>query len=50
MHKVFEERRTVLTTALKRHCGDLLELIRAVCGLHLTALVKGDIQATAIAA
>ena len=50
MRKVYEERRTTLTTAIKHHCGDLLEPIPAVCGLHLTALVKGNIQATAIAA
>ncbi len=50
MRKIYEERRTVLTTAIKRHCGDLLEPIPAVCGLHLTALVKGNIQASAIAA
>jgi GntR family transcriptional regulator/MocR family aminotransferase len=50
MRKIYEERRTVLTTAIKRHCGDLLEPIPAVCGLHLTALVKGNIQATAITA
>jgi len=50
MRKVYEERRSVLTTAIKRHCGDLLEPIPAVCGLHLTVLVKGNIQATAIAA
>ncbi len=50
MRKIYEERRTLLTTAINRHCGDLLEPIPAVCGLHLTALVKGNIQATAIAA
>ncbi|MFA5921967.1 MAG: PLP-dependent aminotransferase family protein [Methylococcaceae bacterium] len=50
MRKIYEERRTVLTTAIKRHCGDLLESIPAVCGLHLTALAKGNIQATTIAA
>ena len=50
MRKVYEERHTILTNALKRHCGDLLEPIPAVCGLHLTALVKANFQATAIAA
>jgi GntR family transcriptional regulator/MocR family aminotransferase len=50
MRKVYDERRTILTTAIKRHCGDLLEPIPAVCGLHLTALVKANFQATAIAA
>jgi len=50
MRKIYEERRTLLTTAINRHCGDLLEPIPAVCGLHLTALVKGNIQATTIAA
>jgi GntR family transcriptional regulator/MocR family aminotransferase len=50
MRKVYEERRTVLTTAIKHHCDDFLEPIPAVCGLHLTALIRGNMQATAIAA
>lgn len=49
MRKVYEERRTVLTNAIKRHCGDFLEPIPAVCGLHLTALIRGNVQATSIA-
>lgn len=50
MRKVYDERRTLLTKAIKRHCSDLLEPIPDVCGLHLTAWVKGNIQAAAITA
>lgn len=50
MRKILEQRRTVLTNAIKRYCGDFLEPIPAVCGLHLTALIKGNIQAAGIAA
>lgn len=49
MRKIYEERRNVLTNAIKRHCGDFLEPIPAVCGLHLTALIRGNIHATVIA-
>lgn len=49
MRKVYEERRTILTNAINKYCGDLLEPIPAVCGLHLTALIKGNIQAPVIA-
>ena len=49
MRKVYEERRTILTNAINKYCADLLEPIPAVCGLHLTALIKGNIQAPVIA-
>jgi GntR family transcriptional regulator/MocR family aminotransferase len=49
MRKVYGERRTVLTEAIMRHCDNLLEPVSADCGLHLTALVKGNVQVTAIA-
>jgi len=50
MRKVYGERRTVLTNAIKHHCGDFLEPIPAVCGLHLTALIKGNLMAATVAA
>ena len=50
MRKIYGERRTILTEAITRHCGNFLEPISADCGLHLTALVKGHLQATEIAA
>lgn len=49
MRKVYGERRTILTNAINKYCGDFLEPIPAVCGLHLTALIKGNVQATVIA-
>jgi len=50
MRKVYGERRTALTRAIKRHCSDLLAPIPVDCGLHLTALVKGNLMAATIAA
>jgi len=50
MRKIYGERRTVLTKAIANHCGDILEPISVDCGLHLTALVKGNLMAATIAA
>jgi len=50
MRKIYAERYNVLIEALSLHCSDLLEPISADCGLHLAALIKGNTQASAIAA
>lgn len=50
MRKIYGERHSVLIEALSHHCSDLLKPISADCGLHLAALVKGNVQASAIAA
>jgi len=50
MRKIYGERHNLLIDSISRHCGDLLEPISADCGLHLTALIKINVQASAIAA
>ena len=50
MRKVYGERRTALTKAIANHCCDLLEPIPVDCGMHLSALVKGNLMAATIAA
>lgn len=49
MRKVYGERRTALTNAIASHCSDLLDPISVDCGLHLSALLKGNLMASTIA-
>lgn len=49
MRKIYAGRRTVLIKAIKHHCNDLLEPISVDSGMHVTALVKGNLTATTIA-
>lgn len=50
MRQRYGQRRQVLMDSLTQHCSDFLEPISTECGLHLTALVKGQHPAADIAA
>lgn len=50
MRQRYGQRRQVLIESLSHYCSDFLEPISTECGLHLTALVKGQLQAATIAA
>jgi GntR family transcriptional regulator / MocR family aminotransferase len=45
MRKVYGQRREILLRALSHHCGDRLQAIPAVAGLHLAARLSTSIRA-----
>ncbi len=48
MRRVYGRRRAILLEALSRHCGDRLQPIPAIAGLHLAAWLSGSMRATAL--
>jgi len=50
MRRLYDERRTILKTALARHCGERLAVLPGEAGLHLATLLAGNKPANAIAA
>ncbi|MEA1647659.1 PLP-dependent aminotransferase family protein [Nitrospirillum sp. BR 11164] len=50
MRTVYDERRTALLGALAAHCGDLLDPVPAVAGLHLAVRFRRPVDADAVVA
>ena len=50
MRKVYAERRRVLLEALAAHCGDVLQAMPGVAGLHVTALLQRPVDTREVVA
>jgi len=50
MRSIYGERRTLLLHALARHCGEWLTILPAEAGLHLSAILTGDLLAGTLVA
>jgi GntR family transcriptional regulator/MocR family aminotransferase len=48
MRGIYSERRDILQSAIERFCGRDLEVVGIGAGLHLAALLKGKVSATAL--